>query len=1113
MPKSLPKHIQQLREYLLQPSERNEDLALSYFRALYPETFKRQSDAANADGYVPGHFLLELKGDAREWYSGLFQALAYERKQLSFALVVVCAKGFLAMWRKNDIPDAIRDEILRDTAAPSTIGRKYAKKFSAERTRVLRSAVWHRPELSGDLFLADQELFLDLIENFRKVLAAQRPVRQAITLRNFVGKLKELKSFFDPSEPMKAVRAFYSMIYGPWDDASVVNFSQRREDRATVGGVEITDLTPNRRSQFKKFVESHAIRINVGENIDDFFARFDQALDAVDKDFRIRNGIFFTDLDLSKFAMWLVRKYIPHLGKNYLVIDPACGSGNLVTNWRSPLELRHKVVSEIEPELLFAVEQRMKGDQWHQGKFTVVPRVSEERGLNFLDKSAAEYIGILRRYLAAKGQKPDKPLAFLCNPPYRSDDDQSAAAIAYSVNDDIVTSVGNDAASERYCCFLAQMKLICDAAADSGMPDESVLLLFTKTSWLSGRPIFDKVRTAVLGAFEDIGGFMINGKEFFDVKGTFPIAFTIWRYRGRQARLDASRSVPLVDLTGVTKKELAAIRWNDPESVDGACEAIWSKSDNKLIRIGVPRTRIREWIGQTMTDFKRARRRDETAGALVGGLPLHDRRRSNSKAYGEKDGIIVGFMDDLTPCRTSKGQTGIPWFRLNPQFMDVRKNRLYSGPPTHFGYCARNRGGAEKTFLWYALARTFAATGYPMWADSLELWPPEVPSTQYPDFIKHALAIGFAENECVETIFPAANPSADAIEVLVRNPLTPLISDSFWCRELASTFVGGSTLSERLVESVHDAFDLWKRELGARTDLAAEFARPYFVGHGRLTLGAGLVQIKDYATELERPELLNALNSVQKLLRECKTAFYDLLTAERGINYFGNATTTVHRRVEVQPHPNADVLDRRLAIVCTLVNRLADDPHFGRTKMAKLFYLVDATQNLNLDTSYQRQAAGPLDADALYNAETGLEALAVKHSYVTVEKVGRRIRYHRGADLGKAMEAARATLGTARVAINRLIDRFRKLDTDQCEIVATLYACWNDRILDGRGTSEAEIVAEFRDAWHEKKRRFAQSRLLAALAWMRNNGLVPSGRAAHTVRRGQSRNRAGDPTW
>ena len=61
----------------------------------------------------------------------------------------------------------------------------------------------------------------------------------------------------------------------------------------------------------------------------------------------------------------------------------------------------------------------MKGDQWHNGKFTVVPKVSANIGLNFLDCSAQEYLEVIARHLSENGHKADKPLAFLCNPPYR----------------------------------------------------------------------------------------------------------------------------------------------------------------------------------------------------------------------------------------------------------------------------------------------------------------------------------------------------------------------------------------------------------------------------------------------------------------------------------------------------------------------------------------------------------------------------------------------------------------------------------------------------------------------------------------------------------------------
>jgi hypothetical protein len=204
-------------------------------------------------------------------------------------------------------------------------------------------------------------------------------------------------------------------------------------------------------------------------------------------------------------------------------------------------------------------------------------------------------------------------------------------------------------------------------------------------------------------------------------------------------------------------------------------------------------------------------------------------------------------------------------------------------------------------------------------------------------------------------------------------------------------------------------------------------------------------------------------------------------------------------RVTSARPPSIAALDRRLAIVCTLVNRLAEDRHFGRTKMAKLFYLVDATQNLKLETSYQRQAAGPLDARTLYDSEIGLEALAVKHRYLSVEKAGHKITYRRGPNLAEALDRARIVLGTSRKPMNRLIDLFRKRDTDECEIVATLYACWNDLILDSKDVGDASIIQEFLGAWHEKKRRFSGQRLQKALEWMRANDLVPIGKADHTL--------------
>lgn len=897
MKEQIPDQIRRLRTYLLQPSERNEDLAIAYFRHFFEDTFIRQTDAKNADGYVPGHFVLELKGSSKNWFAAFFQALAYKNKGLAFSTVVVAAKHFLAIWRVEDVPEAMRAAVNNESQAPNAVGRKLAQRFKDNKSKILKLATWYRPEIFEkredvpELFAANDRYFLEVMASFEAVLKKGRAIKQPITLNNFISILKDMRKFFHTEKPIKTVRAFYSMIYGPWDGTTTVVLSEKYSDRATFGGAEITHLIPGKRAEFREFVDRYSVQLKETQNRDDFFSRYDEALDAIDRDFRIRNGIFFTDLSLSKFVMWLVKQRIPHLGRNYLVIDPACGSGNLVTNWRSPLELRHKVVSEIEPELLYAVEQRMKGDQWHNGKFTVVPKVSENKGLNFLDKTAEDYLQVLKEHLKEKGQKPDRPLAFLCNPPYRSDDDQTTDRIEYRVHPSIISLIGNDAAAERYCCFLAQMMKICEVAEKNGFPDESVLLLFTKAAWLSGRPVFDNVRKEILGSFEEMGGILVNGAEFFDVSGKFPIAFTMWRYIGKHSQIRPERPIPLVDLTWVTERMLREINWLNPNEVEEKCRAIVLSDASKTVMYGYSGPNIKQWSGFTRHDFQREKRKSERNDPRFQcGLPRGDRRLVRKKTLGESTGTYLGFMDDLTPCRIVRDPQGLPWFRLNNQFMDVRKTRCFSGPPDKYAYAPEEEDSIDKIALWFALGRTLYMKGYPMWVDALELWAPNIPDRLAQTVRAFTFSIVFAENECAQVVFPAGNPVRESPEARIENPLSPLYEESYWNTTMKPALrVSEAPTAAKLIKSVEHIFSRWRSEFRNKKEIFVPYKESYFVGEGVLTPGAGLVQIRDYANQSDHKDLKDLFGKIQELLNKSKTEFYELLNSEKGLNYFGRS--------------------------------------------------------------------------------------------------------------------------------------------------------------------------------------------------------------------------------
>lgn len=1116
MSKKLPDHIDGLIQYLASTSEKaNEDLVLKYFRKTFGNDFTRQEEADRSDGYVPGHFVLELKGNTNDWLSGLFQGIAY-KKSLDFGIVIVIAKNFLAVWSLDDLGENLVDEVLKEKGAPSAIGKRLGSKYQKQKAQFLKKSAYQFPsEYLEGIFKGESSVLLKEVQSFEKTLANRKKVRQKVTTKNFTAILKQMSEYFDPTKPIKVVRAFYSMIFG-WNETSLLEISARNPSQAALGGEIIENLVPGKRDRFKKFIESHYIHLSENENIDDFFAMYDQALDAVDKNFRIKNGIFFTDLSLSRFAMWFARIHIGDIGKNYLVIDPACGSGNLVTNWRSPMEIRHKVVSEIEPELLYTVEQRMKGDKWHQGKFTVVPRVTENIGLNFLDKSAEKYIEIIQSYLTEKGQRANRPIAFLCNPPYRNDDDQSAESIGYQVDQTILDIVGQDASSERISCFLAQMKRIASIAEDSGLQGDTLLLLFTGTAWLTKRPVYEKIRSEIFGNFEDVSGFFITSNEFFDVGGKFPIAFTVWRYKGSNAGLDSNRPIQLFDLSWLRKIDLLNIDWNDEFQVDKSCNIVINSDKTHKASFGFEVPNIQEWSNFTSLDFKRDRRKSETDAKVAGGLPKKDPRRfKNKKTYGESDALTIGFMDDLTPCRVKRGINNVPWFRLNSPFMDCRKTRCFSGPPDQKGFGATDPAYTKTLFSWFALGRVFSSHGYPMWVNADEMWPIIPPKHLENKLTKLSFAIGYAENECVETVFPAGNPVKNAIESRVENPMSPLESSSFWNREMATFFDKNGTDSEdKLVAAVNRVFDIWKKRTKSPKEIYVEYSRPYFVGDGRLTSGAGLIQIRDYAKELNDEELLSAFEVVSTELKATKDEFNKLLHQKTGFNYFEIDQKKLNSSV-ISQKPNVvsikagtkeltkfdKVLERRRVAASFVINELSNDDNLGAVKLAKILYIADHECDLDLDAKYLKDVAGPMDGRMFYNSKIGLfpdqKSSAIGKIIEKTFKKGGETKVFKkvlpSSDTQKLAENVEDIFGKKSATLKNIVKMFKPLSTDHAEAVATLYACWNDLIISKKNFSDEDIIKNF-FKWSTKKKRFNAKDLHKTLTWMRSKKLIPHGK-------------------
>lgn len=171
-------------------------------------------------------------------------------------------------------------------------------------------------------------------------------------------------------------------------------------------------------------------------------------------------------------------------------------------------------------------------------------------------------------------------------------------------------------------------------------------------------------------------------------------------------------------------------------------------------------------------------------------------------------------------------------------------------------------------------------------------------------------------------------------------------------------------------------------------------------------------------------------------------------------------------------------------------------PTTGRVKLQKLIHLCEYVAEIDeIHADYARRAAGPFDNKLMFGVAAGLS----KQKWFSEVKDGNRTFYRPLEKAGEHRKYLARWKGKM-PKVNEVLRLLGKADTQQCEIVSTLYAAWNDLLIETRQPSDAEIIHEASDPvrWHENKANIPSDKWPKALKWMRGNGLVPRGFGNHT---------------
>ena len=167
----------------------------------------------------------------------------------------------------------------------------------------------------------------------------------------------------------------------------------------------------------------------------------------------------------------------------------------------------------------------------------------------------------------------------------------------------------------------------------------------------------------------------------------------------------------------------------------------------------------------------------------------------------------------------------------------------------------------------------------------------------------------------------------------------------------------------------------------------------------------------------------------------------------------------------------------------------------GRVKLEKTLFTIENHIGFNFDTEYLREAAGPLDA-SIYECE---KIITRRNKWFSMKTSSYGVSYAPTNDVDKYKKYYAKYFSEYNSEIERIIDVFRNYTTEQAEIIATLFAAWNDAIIDKKQFTDDDIVDDVLNNWHESKKRFPRQVWLRAMNEIRKNHIIPKGYGKHTV--------------
>ena len=165
----------------------------------------------------------------------------------------------------------------------------------------------------------------------------------------------------------------------------------------------------------------------------------------------------------------------------------------------------------------------------------------------------------------------------------------------------------------------------------------------------------------------------------------------------------------------------------------------------------------------------------------------------------------------------------------------------------------------------------------------------------------------------------------------------------------------------------------------------------------------------------------------------------------------------------------------------------------GRTKFQKVLHIAAYSLEKELGGIYYKNTAGPYNEILINHIENKFKQYGHINKSQDVINGHKHIVYKTTSNTKESEDAYKNMPKPFRDKLDSLIALFSTLNLKESEAISTLYAIWNNRIIENLEVNNNLLMKDFY-AWSERKRKeFIDKDIENALDIMKKYNLIPTG--------------------